>query len=208
MIIEGGSEQSLTSSKADLRSAFKAAIAAIEPSERRAQENALIARYSGLPGLARATNLLLFVSALPEEPPTFQLFSLAISMKKTVLCPRVHRRARRLSLHRIADPASELCRGALGIPEPRAGLPEVPPAEVDWALVPGLAFDERGFRLGRGAGYYDRLLPLLRPDAICWAVCLSCQLVDRLPVEPHDAPLHGVSTPGRDVRGTRATQSF
>ena len=57
----------------------------------------------------------------------------------------------------------------LGIPEPRPDLPEVPPAAVDWALVPGLAFDERGFRLGRGAGYYDRLIPLLRPDAICWA---------------------------------------
>ncbi len=95
-----------------------------------------------------------------------------------------------------------------GIPEPRPDLPEVPPAAVDWALVPGLAFDERGFRLGRGAGYYDRLIPTFRRDAICWAVCLTCQLIDRVPVEPHDVPLNGVSTPSRDVQGARSAQSF
>ncbi len=79
--------------------------------------------------------------------------------------------------------------------------------EVDWALVPGLAFDEQGFRLGRGGGYYDRLLPQLRPDATCWAICLSCQLMHALPVEPHDAPLNGIATPDRVVRGLRGSWS-
>ncbi len=70
-------------------------------------------------------------------------------------------------------------------------------------LVPGLAFDEQGYRLGRGAGHYDRLLPRLRSDAVCWALCLSCQLLSRLPIEPHDRPLNGVSAPGRTVLGAR-----
>lgn len=70
-------------------------------------------------------------------------------------------------------------------------------------LVPGLAFDEQGYRLGRGAGHYDRLLPRLRPDTVCWSLCLSCQLIPRLPIEPHDRPLNGVSAPGRTVLGAR-----
>jgi 5-formyltetrahydrofolate cyclo-ligase len=193
-----------TATKADLRTHFKAAIAALDPDERRKQEDALFARFAGLPGLNEARSVLLYMPALAEEPRLPGLFSLAYAMKKTVLCPRVDRRARRLRLHPVADPATDLSPGALGIPEPRPGLPEVPPSFVDWVLVPGLAFDERGFRLGRGGGYYDRLLPQLRPDAICWALCLSCQLVYRLPTEPHDAPLNGVSAPERDVPGTRA----
>ena len=182
---------------------MKATIAALEPDKRRAQEDGLSAKFSGLPGLAEAGTILLFVSALPEEPRTAELFAIVYEMKKNVLCPRVDRRERRLSLHRVADPALDLRPGVLDIPEPRPDLPEIAPEAVDWALVPGLAFDERGFRLGRGAGYYDRLLPLLRQDAICWALCLSCQLVSDLPVEAHDAPLNGVSTPDRDLWGIR-----
>jgi 5-formyltetrahydrofolate cyclo-ligase len=91
--------------------------------------------------------------------------------------------------------------GVLGILEPRASLPEIPADAIDWALIPGVAFDDRGYRLGRGAGHYDRLLPGMRPDCICWAVCLSCQLVPSLPVEPHDVPLEGITAPHRTIRG-------
>ena len=90
-------------------------------------------------------------------------------------------------------------RGTLGIPEPRRDRPEVAPAEVDWVLVPGLGFDAECFRIGRGAGHYDRLLPTLRPDIPRWSLCLSSQWVEALPVEPHDQRLDGVADrlPGR-----------
>ncbi len=104
-------------------------------------------------------------------------------------------------MHRVIDPASELRPGVLGIPEPDAGLPEVPADSIDWALIPGVAFDEFGYRLGRGAGHYDRFLPGMRTDAVCWALCLSCQLVPRLPVEPHDVPMDGITSPDRTVLG-------
>jgi 5-formyltetrahydrofolate cyclo-ligase len=208
MIPQSGTLRTSRSSKADLRKGMKATIAALDPALRRAEEDALITRFSTLPGLNEAGSVLLFVAALPEEPRTLEFFLLAYEMKRTVLCPRVDRRLRRLSIHRISDPASELIPGVLGIPEPRPDLPEVDPTTIDWALVPGLAFDEQGFRLGRGGGYYDRLLPLMRPDATCWALCLSCQLVSELPVEAHDAPLDGISTPERNVRGLRTNQSF
>ncbi len=183
---------------------MKATIAALDPDERRATRRCAHSRDSAdCRALPRPRAYCLFVAALPEEPPTVELFDLAFESKKIVLCPRVDRRGRRLSIHRITDPNSELVPGILGIPEPRAGAARGGPAAVDWALVPGLAFDERGFRLGRGAGYYDRLLPSLRPDATCWSICLTCQLVRELPVEPHDAPVDGISTPEREVRGVR-----
>jgi 5-formyltetrahydrofolate cyclo-ligase len=189
--------------KAELRQAIKAAIASLDPAVRRAQDEALVGRFPQLPGLHEAVRILLFAPAFPEEPPMAELLFSAYELRKDVYLPRVDKPARRLRLYRIADPAKDLCKGALGIPEPRPGLPEVAPEVIDWALIPGLAFDELGFRLGRGAGYYDRLLPLFRPRVLCWALCLRCQLVSRLPVEDHDMPLSGVSTPEREVFGLR-----
>ena len=63
--------------------------------------------------------------------------------------------------------------------------------------MPGLAFDAEGFRLGRGKGHYDRLLPTLRPEAPRWALALGPQWVDALPVEAHDQPLDGILGVGR-----------
>jgi 5-formyltetrahydrofolate cyclo-ligase len=206
MISHRGTARAHPLSKPSLRALMKATLAALDPAERRAQENALVSRYASLPGFGDANNVLLFVAALPEEPRTAELFDLAYESRKTVLCPRVDRRAQRLSIHRIADPGSDLVPGILGIPEPKPGLPEEDPSTVDWVLVPGLAFDERGFRLGRGGGYYDRLIPLLRPDATCWSICLGCQLLPELPVEAHDAPVDGISTPERDVGGCRPNE--
>jgi 5-formyltetrahydrofolate cyclo-ligase len=197
-----GPRHTLTS-KRELRLVFKARIAALSSGERNRQEQALSEQLAGLPGLGAARTVLLYVAALPEEPRTIDLFSHAYAMNKRVVCPRVDRATRSLRLFEVSHPTTDLHPGALGIPEPSEHLPEVQPAAIDWALVPGLAFDCRGFRLGRGAGYYDRLIPMFRSDAICWAVCLSCQLVSELPVEPHDQPLDGITAPETAVRGLR-----
>jgi 5-formyltetrahydrofolate cyclo-ligase len=190
-------------SKRELRLVFKARIAALSSGDRNRQEQALAEQLAGLPGLSSAETVLMYVPALPEEPRTIELFSYAYAVNKRVVCPRVDRPSRSLRLFEVSCPATDLRPGAMGIPEPGERLPEVQPAAIDWALVPGLAFDCRGFRLGRGAGYYDRLIPRLRSDAICWAVCFSCQLVSELPVEPHDQPLNGITAPETVVRGLR-----
>jgi 5-formyltetrahydrofolate cyclo-ligase len=191
--------------KTELRRTITARITALDPDLRRSEENSLIATFPDLPGFASAQTILLYCSAFPEEIATGELFTLSYAMGKSVVCPRVDRSSRTLRLYRVTNPAHDLTPGIRGIPEPRPDLLEVQPRELDWALVPGLAFDNRGFRLGRGAGHYDRLLPLLRPDAPCWALCLSCQVVEALPVEPHDAPLDGFLCPDKVVRGSRRT---
>jgi len=189
--------------KRRLRAAIRAEIAALDPEHRHAQEKDLTDRFPALPGWTGAETVLLYVSAFPEEVRTAAFWAWAYEAGKQVICPRVDRAARRLRLYRVQDPLSELSPGTLGIPEPSDNLPEVAPESIDWVLVPGLAFDEQGYRLGRGAGHYDRLMPQLRTDSVCWAVCLSCQLVPGLPIEPHDMPLDGVCTPDRIIRGVR-----
>jgi 5-formyltetrahydrofolate cyclo-ligase len=178
-----------------------AAIRALEPGARSAQEDALVEAFPRLPGWSGSRTVLLYVSAFPEEIRTERLLSLACEASRRLVLPRVDLAERRLRLHPVSDPRSDLEPGILGIPEPLPGLSEVAPDEVDWALVPGLAFDESGYRLGRGAGLYDRLLPIMRPDCICWSIGFACQLVPALPVERHDIPIDGVSTPDRTIRG-------
>lgn len=74
-----------------------------------------------------------------------------------------------------------------GIEEPQ-GTPLIPPSEVDLVLVPGVAFDPQGNRMGRGRGFYDRLFALM-PGTPTIGLCLSVQLVERVPTEPHDQPM-------------------
>jgi 5-formyltetrahydrofolate cyclo-ligase len=120
----------------------------------------------------------------------------------------VDRATHRLVLHHVANLARDLTPGVLGIPEPLPRCPILDPRAIDWALVPGLAFDARGFRLGRGAGHYDRLLPQLRVEAPRWAAALSPQWLEDLPIEPHDQPLDGILGAERTYVDSRVSAGF
>jgi 5-formyltetrahydrofolate cyclo-ligase len=94
---------------------------------------------------------------------------------------------------------SDLEEGAFGILEPKRELRQlasrrVAPGEIDLALVPGVAFDRQGNRLGHGAGYYDRLLAELSPNACLIGLAYECQLVEAIPREPHDVSMDLVVT--------------
>lgn len=178
--------------KAQLRREIIARTLALDPETRRREESAILDQFNQLPDLSTSKTVLLYVSAFPEELETRPFLERVLARGQRLLCPRVRRKENRLSLHEVRSLDTDLVPGTLGILEPRADLPEVDPSEVDWALVPGIAFDPRGYRLGRGAGHYDRLLPRLRPDAPRWSALLSPQWVAELPVEPHDVPVDGI----------------
>ena len=192
-------DETIREAKRRLRREVVARVLAMEPRDRRNEHRDLDRRFLGLPGLEGAGTVLLYVSHLPEEVETARMIRDCLDRGRIVLCPRVDRPARMLRLHRVDDPDRDLVPGGFGIPEPRADAPEIAPECVDWALVPGIAFDGDGYRLGRGAGYYDRLLPTLRPETPRWSLCYSTQWVDALPVEPHDERLDGVISPTRSV---------
>jgi 5-formyltetrahydrofolate cyclo-ligase len=114
----------------------------------------------------------------------------------------VDRAARALALHRVDDPAGQLRPGMWGIPEPDpARAPTVAPAEVEFVLVPGVAFDPRGGRLGYGGGYYDRLLTAVATDTPRVAAAFEVQMVDEVPMAPGDQRVDRVITEVRAYPG-------
>jgi 5-formyltetrahydrofolate cyclo-ligase len=183
--------------KRAIRRSIVAEVLGLDPDDRTAQESLLLERFPALPGYAIASTVLLYIKAFPEEVDTPSLLRHALQSGKRVVCPRVERAEHRLRLFQITSLSADLEPGILGIPEPRTTCAEVAPEEVDWALIPGLAFDSRGYRLGRGGGHYDRLLPLLRTQVPRWALGFGCQVVTELPIEAHDIPLTGIATADR-----------
>jgi 5-formyltetrahydrofolate cyclo-ligase len=189
----------LAAVKRALRAQIRERILAMNAEARAIEEQSLLARLPDLPGFRQASTVLLYASVFPEEFDTRPMLRLALDQGKRLICPRVVRGEARLALHEINSLEVDFRPGTRGIPEPAADRPEVAPEEIDWALIPGLGYDPRCYRIGRGAGHYDRLLPTLRPDAPRWSLCLTSQWVPELPVESHDQPLDGVADPDQIV---------
>lgn len=84
----------------------------------------------------------------------------------------------------------KLAPGYKGISEPSDDLPDISPSEIEYAIIPGVAFDPKGGRLGRGKGFYDRLLPQL--DCFCAGIAWPCQMMDSIPADPWDRPVDKV----------------
>ena len=95
----------------------------------------------------------------------------------------------------VRDLGKDLKAGQFGIREPVEGCAEVPLNRLDFVLVPGIAFDLQGRRLGRGKGYYDQLLAEVRGKTC--GVAFDEQIVDEIPVEPHDIYVNCILTPTR-----------
>jgi 5-formyltetrahydrofolate cyclo-ligase len=132
--------------------------------------------------------------AIGNEVRTDAILRDALSAGKTVLLPRVHKNPQRLSLHAVSD-FDALVPGPYGILEPPANAPEADPATVDVFLVPGVAFDDHGNRLGYGAGYYDSVLPHECPSAHkVIALAHWLQLMPTIPTESHDHPMDFIAT--------------
>lgn len=139
-------------------------------------------------GLWRSAGTVLLYHALPDEVDTSLLLSSAMLMGKRVLLPKVVGDDLELCLYS----PDALVSGAYGIMEPAGpSLSEEEYAGIDLAIVPGMAFSSAGVRLGRGKGYYDRLLPRL-PRAYRIGLCFSFQLLSHIPSEQHDVLMNEV----------------
>jgi 5-formyltetrahydrofolate cyclo-ligase len=106
----------------------------------------------------------------------------------------------------LLESMEELAPGTWGILEPkgelrRSGDRRVDASQLDLVIVPGVAFDRTGARLGHGRGYYDRLLAGVRPDCALVALAFECQVFSQIPTEPHDVGMHAVITEKGVYRG-------
>lgn len=151
----------------------------------------------GLPALAGVETALAY-AATPEEIDVGPAVDILRARGVRVAYPRVCGPGK-LTLHWVDDDAA-LAPGFCGIREPGADAPEAPIAEIDLVLVPGTAFDEQCCRIGMGGGFYDRLLPGLRPGALAVGIAFDEQVGSEVPREAHDVPLDAVVTPTRVIR--------
>jgi 5-formyltetrahydrofolate cyclo-ligase len=192
----------LSEQKRTLRREMSAARTALPESECRARSEAACARVLALPELASLGGggpkmLAGYVAARGEIDPAPALTAAAAGGASVAL-PRVATEAPRLRFHR-AD-AGPLAPGRFGLREPAATAPEIPLDELEVVIVPGLAFDAAGRRLGFGGGYYDSVFGASGTRPALIGVCYDFQIVPRCPAGDGDVPVDLVVTDARVLR--------
>ena len=182
-----------SSGKSVLRERVRELVRALPAEERRAGAAALGALIREQAPWRSAQSVLLF-APLPDEPDISALLDEAWRAGKTVALPRSDPLTGGYLAAVVAD-RSRLSPGRFGVLEPDAGCPGVPLNQLDFAFVPGVAFDLVGRRLGRGKGFYDRLLAEVRGHKC--GVAFDAQIVAQVPEEPHDIRVDSILTPTR-----------
>ncbi len=180
--------------KQALRKEMKRRKLAIEPKLRAAWSGQICQTIEALPEFSKARHILLY-HALPDEVNTADMLD-RWGNEKQLYLPLVV--GDTLSIH----PYNPNClqQGAFGIWEPKESE-AVDPEVLDWIIVPGVAFDEQLNRLGRGKGYYDRLLSHTYAHKV--AIAYELQVCNHIPVEPHDIGMDILITEKRTIYKTR-----
>jgi len=182
--------------KQRLRYQMRAALRQI-PAQQRATASAQARVLLKAQAQWRAAQSILFFAPLPEELDVWPLLAEALADGKRVALPRFAAAALNYEACQVLDPATDLEVGQFGIREPHAKCVRFSSDRLDLILVPGVAFDLQGGRLGRGKGYYDQLLGGLR-GSMC-GVAFDQQVVGEVPLAPHDICLDYILTPTRWV---------
>ncbi|HEX5406573.1 MAG TPA: 5-formyltetrahydrofolate cyclo-ligase [Pseudonocardiaceae bacterium] len=176
-------------SKREWRARLLAARRLVPPAQRAEEAVALAALVRSIPGDPVCCYL-----AVGTEPGSLDLLTMLVSQGRRVLLPIVVGAAPLDWAY--YDGPSSLVPGPFGLREPsgaRLGASAIGLAEA--VLVPALAVDEAGHRIGKGGGHYDRSLPLTRPNTPLVAVVRDVEVVPALPAEPHDVLMTAVLTP-------------
>jgi len=194
--------QPIPSLKAQLRREMTARRDALPEAERERITEALVERITALPQYAAARSVLATM-AIGSEWNTRLFLDRARADGKRIVLPRITPPPRHLELHVVRELDHDCVPGVWNIPEPHPERCErVEIVDVDFAWVPALAVDLDGYRLGYGAGYFDRLLSGRTASTCCVAALASAFVVESLPHEAHDQPLDFIV----DERGTRRTR--
>ena len=170
------------------------------PSERIAAKSRAIAeRLFGLAEFTAAGTVMFYVSQR-SEVGTRRMIEDVLQSGRKVAVPVTVPEGRKLIPVLIRDPDRELSPGSQGILEPDPGNGRaIDPAEIDLIVLPGVAFDLRGNRLGRGKAYYDNFLKMVRKGALKVALAFERQIVENIPPAPHDVPVDKIVTEKRVI---------
>jgi 5-formyltetrahydrofolate cyclo-ligase len=188
----------LRDAKRAVRDETQAVRDALPAQVREVASRAIAGKILALPSFAAASAVLVTIPFRSEWNARL-VATAALAAGKVVVSPRVDPVARMLTLHRVGDLDTDVAPGYRGIPEPLSHCPLFPTIAIDWVLVPGVAFDAAGRRLGYGGGYYDRLLPLVPRSAPRIAGAFDAQLVAAVPTGPHDLIVDLIVTETRQI---------
>ena len=177
--------------KAQLRDLCLARRAALTAAER-CRMSAAIAGHAGAMPAFRDSRTVMLYMALPQEVQTAAILAEGRRQGKRMAVPVV----KPYGLAAAELPAGELQfqPGPFGIPEPAVGAAVLSPEDINCVLVPGVAFDRRGARLGFGKGYYDRFLCRLPAATHVCGLAFSLQIVDHVSDMPHDVRMQSLVT--------------
>lgn len=184
-----------TMKKDEIRRQVRARKAMMAENERLEAAERVFDRLRRMAAFMMAENIM-FYHALPDELPT-RAFLDTFGNTKRFFLPRVNG----LDLEILPYDRTRMHLGAFHIEEPD-GDDTVSVDQIDLIVVPGVAFDRSGSRVGRGKGYYDRLLSRSRATTV--GVCFDFQLYDSFETEEHDIPVHFVIADGQPtIRGRK-----
>ena len=135
-----------------------------------------------------------------NEVNTKIILNRCFDQNRIVVLPAFNEERHEMSLLKIDNVETDLILGARGVLEPDADRCKAVPIEnIDIAIIPGIAFDEKGGRIGTGSGFYDRLVPKLSITTRKVALALECQLIQQIPMESHDKHVDIIITEKRII---------
>jgi 5-formyltetrahydrofolate cyclo-ligase len=149
----------------------------------------------------RSARWIHFYVSFGSEVETTGMIAHALSLGKRIAVPRMEPGTKKLLLSELKDPVGELAPGPAGFPEPKASAFRPVGIEIiDLFVVPGIAFDERGSRIGRGDGYYDRFLQPVSGRVPILAVAFELQIANAVPTAAHDIRANWIITEKRIIK--------
>jgi 5-formyltetrahydrofolate cyclo-ligase len=179
-------------SKSTVRKHLREVLARMTEAERHAKSVAACALITSSAEFDAARVVMLYLSSATEVD-TAPLALRAWQAGKTIVVPKVSWDQRRMLPIEINSLTTGLTSTGPGIREPIAGKP-VPTEFIDLVIVPGLGFTNKGFRIGRGMGFYDRFLAQTDFLGVSCGLAFAEQVIDDLPVLDHDVPLSMLAT--------------
>lgn len=184
-------------SKESLRAELRQALRAVPADRRHTESRAVCERLAASPRVSAARRLLVYL-AMPNEVDLDPFITARLAANIAIGAPRVDWDQAQMTVGALTNLANGVAHGRHGVREPAPG-PAIPLDSFDLAIIPGLAFDPVGARLGRGGGFYDRFLAGLRRVSTVpvLGVAFDEQIVPRVPMEGHDVAVDAIATPTR-----------
>ena len=187
--------------KHHLRKDMKAALAAMDPQQAAAKSRSACQRLIALEEF-RAARVVMLYLPIPREVDTVPIALRAWQDAKTVVVPKVGWEQRHMIAVRCRSMDEEMVEDRYGLRTPAAGEP-LPVDQIDLIVVPALAYDRHGNRLGRGGGFYDRFLSATQVKAVTCGLTFHEQLIDQVPCDQNDYPVDILVTDREVVRPRR-----